>query len=180
MTNKPEEKNIDDVINEAKKEAEPLKDAGADSEQPKIDYQLVINDLNDKLLRAMADAQNTRRIAEIDIKKAKDYAVESIARDMVSVLENLYRALESIPNDEAFKVVREGVELTSREMQNALERSGIKRISPKGEPFNHNFHQAVSQIPDPNTPSGNIVDVIQAGYIIKDRVLKPALVVVSA
>lgn len=145
------------------------------------DYKLVIEDLNDKLLRAMAEAENIRRRSQQDIEKARFYSIESFAKDLLGVVDNLFRAAEAttdVANDDAVKALREGVELTKKEMLNVLERHHIKRLDPLGEKCNHNFHQPLSQIEDPSKESGTVINVMQAGYTLKDRLLRPALVVV--
>ncbi len=146
------------------------------------DYKATIEDLNDKMLRAMAEAQNMRRRADIDIQNAKSFGIQSFAKDLLSVTDNLFRASETISDEESdpkLKSIKEGIEITKREMLNALERNGVKRLEPIGEAFDPNLHQAISQIPDANTAPGAVLQVLQAGYILKDRLLRPALVVVS-
>jgi molecular chaperone GrpE len=140
-------------------------------------------ELNDKLLRAVAEAQNTKRRAQIDIENSSKYAIERFARDMITVLDNLYRAAESINNAEQadssqMKAISEGIELTKTEMVNALGRNGIERVEPIGQPFDHNVHQAMAQIPS-DKAAGTVIDVMQAGYTIKGRLLRPALVAIA-
>ena len=156
---------------------------GHDSGQQ--DYQAVIDELNDKVLRAMAEAQNTRRRADIDIQNARNFGIQSFAKDLLGVMDNLFRALETIPDSEAeadpkLKNIKDGIEITKREMINVFERSGIKRNSPAGEAFDPNLHQAISQIPDGSVAPGTVLQVLQDGYTLKDRLLRPALVVVSS
>jgi len=142
-------------------------------------YEAKIAELNDKMLRVAADAQNVKRRAEIDVTNAKTYSIESFAKDLVSVLENLYRAADTIPAEEQFQNIKEGVEMTKKELLRAFERQQIRRIDPKGEAFDHNYHQAISQVPAPDVAPGTVVDVVQAGYVLKDRLLRPAMVVVA-
>ncbi len=165
------------IVEELKAQAAGQGDAGAD-------YKVVIADLNDKLLRSMAEAQNVRRRAESDIQKAKDFSIQSFAKDLLGVVDNLYRALDDISEQDAeqnekLKSVRDGVEITRKEMVNVLERNKIQRIYPLGETFDPNLHQAISQIEDKEKASGSIIQVLQAGYIIKDRLLRPALVILA-
>lgn len=148
------------------------------------DYKAEIEDLKDKALRAMAEAQNTRRRADIDVQNAKSFGIQSFARDLLGVMDNLFRASETISDADAtsdpkLKSIKEGIEITKREMVNVLERNGIKRIEPLNEAFDPNLHQAMSQIPDTNVAPGTILQVLQSGYILKDRLLRPALVVVA-
>ena len=139
--------------------------------------------LKDRVLRAMAEAENVRRRAEKDKADARDYAVTGFARDMVSVADNLRRALDALPtelhDDERLKTFVDGVQLTERELMNAFERHGIRRIEPTGEKFDHNLHQAMFEVADSGQPAGTVVQVMQAGYVIKDRLLRAAMVGVA-
>lgn len=149
-----------------------------------VDYKSQIEELNDKVLRALAEAQNTRRRADIDIQNAKNFATQSFAKDLLGVMDNLFRASETISEEEAdadpkLKNIKDGIEITKREMINVFERNNLKRIEPVGETFDPNLHQAISQISDANTAAGTILQVLQAGYILKERLIRPALVIVS-
>jgi len=141
-----------------------------------------INDLRDKLLRAVAEAENVRRRAEKEKADAANYAVTSFARDMLAIGDNLHRALESIPENvelpENIKNLIEGVRMTDRELHNIFERHGIHKIDPKGEAFDHNHHQAMYES-ETNDPDGTVIQVMQVGYKIKNRLLRPAMVGVS-
>lgn len=139
--------------------------------------------LKDQLLRAVAEAENTRRRAERQVKEASQYAISSFARDMLTISDNLRRALDALPEDfrdkDEFKSFVEGVNMTERELLNALERHGIRKIDPLGERFDHNFHQAMFEVEDAEPAPGTIVQVVQPGYVIRDRLLRPALVGVA-
>lgn len=140
--------------------------------------------MKDQLLRAVAEAENTRRRAQRDQEETSKYAITGFARDLVSVIENLQRASESIPADaragsEMLKTLGEGVDMTMRELLSIFERNGIQRVYPMGEKFDHNYHQAVVQIENPTVAAGTVVQVLQAGYKIHDRLLRPAMVAVS-
>ena len=154
------------------------------SQKGELFYQQQIEELKDQMLRAMAEVENTKRRADLDISKARDFAITSFAKDMVTVLDHLFRACENIIQENVeespqLNGVKEGVELTKKEMLNALARHGITRIDPKGEVFDHNYHQALSQAPSEEHPSHTVIEVIQPGYKIKERLLRPALVVVA-
>ena len=141
-----------------------------------------INDLRDKLLRAVAETENVRRRSEKEKADAANYAVTSFARDMLAVGDNLSRAIESLPEgielpDEVANLL-EGVKMTQRELLNIFERHGINKIDPKGEAFDHNHHQAMFESPT-DDPNGTVIQVMQVGYKIKDRLLRPAMVGVS-
>ncbi|WP_293795567.1 nucleotide exchange factor GrpE [uncultured Bosea sp.] len=144
------------------------------------------DDLKDKLLRTLAEMENLRRRTEREIADAKAYAVTSFARDMLGSSDNLRRALESVPGDAmktadaAVKALHEGVELTERELLKTLERHGVRRIDPQGEKFDPNLHQAMFEAPDATIAKGLVSKVVQIGYKIGERVLRPALVGVSA
>lgn len=141
-------------------------------------------DYKDKALRAVAELENYRRRAEKERDDVSKYAISNFAREMLPVADNLRRALDSQPpvsGDVAapLKAFVSGVELTERELLAAFERFGLKKIDPLGEPFDHNFHQAMFEIEDPSKPSGIVVQVMQSGYLLKERLLRPALVAVS-
>src|SRR5690606_25386470 len=140
--------------------------------------------LRDQLLRMAADMENLRKRTRRDIQDARTYAVTNFARDMLSVSDNLSRALEAIPADarEAdanLNSLAEGVEMTERVMLQTFERHGVVKLDPEGQKFDPNFHQAMFEVPNPDLPNNTVVQVVQAGYAISDRVLRPAMVGVS-
>ena len=140
--------------------------------------------LKDKLLRAMAETENMRRRSDREKADTRKYAVADFARDMLAVSDNLQRALGSV-SDEARKdnpdlaQLLEGVELTRKELQGHFEKHGIKEINPLGEKLDPNFHQAVVQLDDPEAAQGTVVQVMQPGYVIHDRLLRAAMVGVA-
>lgn len=136
-------------------------------------------EMKDKWMRSVADAQNIRRRADRDKSDALKYGVTNFAREMVSVADNLRRAMESAPEDIKDSDVIKGVEMTERELQNAFNKAGIKRIEALGQAFDHNLHQAMYEIEDLNRPAGLIAQVMQDGYVIHDRLLRPAMVGVT-
>jgi molecular chaperone GrpE len=140
--------------------------------------------LKDQLLRAMAETENTRRRAQRDREDAQKYGVANFARDVLTVADNLRRALEAIPSaqlesDEALKTLYDGVAATERQLEAALGKQQIERIWPEGERFDANMHQAMFEVPNSGKPAGTVVQVVQAGYKIHDRLLRPALVGVA-
>ncbi len=141
------------------------------------------DDLKDKLLRTLAEMENLRRRTEREVADARAYGMTSFARDMLTVADNIQRALESVPPEvrgsETVKPFVEGVELTERDLLKTLERHGVRKLSPQGERFDPNLHQAMFEVPDPSVPNGTVVQVVQAGFVIGERVLRPALVGVS-
>ncbi len=141
--------------------------------------------LKDRVLRTLAEMENLRRRTEREVSDAKTYGVTSFARDMLTVVDNLARALEHLPAearsaaDPQVQSVIEGVELTARDLEAVLGRHGVKRLDPKGQKFDPNFHQAIFEIPDETLPAGAVSQVVQSGWTIGDRVLRPAMVGVS-
>lgn len=143
-----------------------------------------IRDLTDRLLRAHADMDNLRKRTEREKTDTAKYAITKFAGDMVAVADNFQRALTSVPADAAgqdgpIKSLLEGIEMVERAFTQALERHHVKRIDPTGELFNPHLHQAVMENPNPEVPSGTILQVYQVGYVIEDRLLRPASVVVA-
>ena len=141
-------------------------------------------ELQDKLLRALAEAQNTRRRAQQDVERERKFGIERFARDVLSVADNLGRALAALPGDSdaldpALGNVILGVQATDRELQSALERHGVRRIESLGKPFNPEFHQAMMEVEDRTVPSGTVVQEMAPGYLIAGRLLRPAMVAVS-
>lgn len=143
------------------------------------------DDLRDRFIRLAADMDNLRRRTEREIKDAKSYAVSAFARDMLAVSDNLRRALEAVPAEAASSTEGgvagfiEGVEMTERSMISTMERHGIKKIDAEGAKFDPNFHQAMFEVPNPEVPNNTVVQVVQAGFTIGDRVLRPAMVGVA-
>jgi molecular chaperone GrpE len=141
-------------------------------------------DLTDRLIRLAAEMDNLRKRTERDVQDARKYAVSKFAGDMLVVGDNLKRAIEAVPaeareTDEAVKALIEGVEVTGREMERLLEKNGITRISAVGERFDPHRHQAMFEVPDTSVAPGTVVQVVQEGYQIGDRVLRAALVGVA-
>ncbi len=141
-------------------------------------------DLQDKQLRALAEAQNVRRRAQQDIEKERKFGIERFARDVLSVADNIGRALSALPADletldPALRNVVVGVQATERELQSVLERHGVTRVEALGKPLNAEFHQAMMEIEDPSVPSGTVVQEMAPGYLIAGRLLRAAMVGVS-
>ena len=142
-------------------------------------------ELKDRLLRSLAEMENLRRRTEREVADARAYGVTNLARDILTVADNLARALDSVPAeareaaDAALKALIEGVELTERDLHAALGRHGVTKLSPQGEKFDPNFHQAMYQAPNSDLPAGAVAEVIQDGWKIGERVLRPALVGVA-
>jgi molecular chaperone GrpE len=141
-------------------------------------------DAKDRLLRALAETENVRRRAQREREDAQRYGATGLARDLLNVADNLRRALESAPEgqaqDELTRTLLAGVAATERELLAAFERHGIRRIDPvPGERFDHNFHQAMFEVENTGQPGGAVVQVLQPGYVMHDRLLRPAMVGVA-
>lgn len=147
--------------------------------------QLENTDLKDKLLRTLAEMENLRRRTEREVADAKAYGVTSFARDMLTFADNLRRAIESVPADVreraegAVRTLIDGIELTERDFASRLDRHGVKKLDPTGGRFDPNTQEALFEVPDESVPNGTVVQVVEPGYAIGDRVLRPAKVGVS-
>lgn len=143
------------------------------------------SELRDRYLRLAAEMDNLRRRTEREVKDAKSYSVAGFARDMLAVSDNLRRALDAIPAeaketaDAGLTTLIEGVDMTERSMLSALERHGVRKLEPVGQKFDPNFHQAMFEVPNTEVPNNTVVQVVQAGFSIGERVLRPAMVGVA-
>ncbi len=140
--------------------------------------------LKDQLLRALAETENMRRRSEREADTARKYGHTQFARDLVGAIDNLARALASAPEDkspldESVQSLLTGIELSWTEIQSAIEKHGVRRINPVGEKFDYNFHQAMFEVPSNDQPPGMVLEVVQHGYALHDRLLRPAMVGVS-
>ncbi|MCK1736370.1 nucleotide exchange factor GrpE [Bradyrhizobium sp. 138] len=139
----------------------------------------------DRMLRTLAEMENLRKRTAKEVADARLYGITGFARDVLDIADNLQRALDAVPAearataDPGLVSLIEGVELTERSLLNALEKHGVKKLDPQGQKFDPNFHQAMYEVPDPSVPSGTVVQIMQAGYTIGERVLRPALVGVA-
>jgi molecular chaperone GrpE len=140
-------------------------------------------DAKDRALRAMAELENFRRRAQRERDDAVKYAASGFAKDLLDVADNLRRALESVPDeqaaDELTRTLLAGVAATERTLLAAFEKHGIRRIDPQGEKFDHNYHQAIFELENTGRPGGTVVQVLQPGYVLNDRLLRPAMVGVA-
>ncbi len=179
--------------------ARPSVDAGAEpetegensspaSEEKTIDptdYAAVAAEYKDKLLRVLAEMENLRRRTEREIADTRSYGISALARDILGVADNMARGVSAInaelreSTDPGVQALLEGFELTERELAKVLEKHGVKKFSPMGEKFDPNLHQAMFELPDPSVPAGTVAQVVQPGYKIGERVLRPAMVAVA-
>lgn len=157
-------------------------DASADERVQQMATEMA--ELKDRSLRALADAENTRRRAQRELNDARKYAASGIIKDLLNVSDNLQRALESVPpelrdGDEQVKNLVVGVEMVAKDLLSAFEKHGVRKIEPLGEPFNHEFHQAMYEVENTGKPSGTVVEMLQPGYVMHDRLIRPAMVAVA-
>ena len=140
-------------------------------------------DTKDRLLRALAEAENVRRRFQREREDSQKYAISGFAKDLLSAVDNLRRALDAMPEaevtDSRTRSLLDGVAATERELLAAFERHGVKRIDPKGERFDHNLHQAIFEAERPGAAAGTVIEVLQPGYVLHDRLLRPAMVGVA-
>jgi molecular chaperone GrpE len=141
-------------------------------------------ELKDRLMRVVADTENTKRRAEKEASDAKKYAAANFAKEMLPAVDNLRRAVESVPEslreeNETVKNLAIGVEMTEKQILDAFEKGGVRKVDPVGEKFSYDRHQAISEVTDTDQPSGTIVQVLQPGYMLHDRLLRPAMVIVA-
>ncbi|MFC5759951.1 MULTISPECIES: nucleotide exchange factor GrpE [unclassified Rhizobium] len=166
-------------------ENEAVKEAAASEPDPLELLKAENAELRDRYLRLAAEMDNLRRRTEREVKDAKSYSVAGFARDMLAVSDNLRRAIDAIPPeakaaaDAGLTTLIEGVEMTERSMLSALERHGVRKLEPVGQKFDPNFHQAMFEVPNTEVPNNTVVQVVQAGFTIGERVLRPAMVGVA-
>ncbi|MBK1842393.1 nucleotide exchange factor GrpE [Azospirillum sp. YIM B02556] len=181
--NKPSDATVEPSEAAADTAAASQTDAGSPEDRvAKLEAEVA--SLKDQLLRAMAETENTRRRAQRDREDASKFAVSGFAKELVSVADNLRRALDAVPaegreQDEMLKGLAVGVEATERQLFAAFDRAGIKKIDPTGEPFDPNFHQVMFEIENTGKSAGTVVQVLQPGYTIHGRLLREAMVGVA-
>jgi len=169
-------------------EPEAVEEApGADEQAGEPSLEEVVAQLHEEVaaakdaaMRAQADAQNRMRRAEQDVEKARKFALEQFARELLPVVDNLERSVEAaVGDDEAIKAIAEGVDLTLKSLLGALEKSNIEAVDPQGEPFDPNLHQAMSMVENAEVEPNSVIAVMQKGYTLNGRLLRPAMVIVS-
>jgi molecular chaperone GrpE len=160
----------------------------ADVEKPSPEARIAeleaeVAKFKDQALRALAEQENVRRRAQRDREDALKFAIANFAKDLVTVSDNLRRAIDSVPEgqakDELLKGLLSGVSATERELLGAFEKHGVRKLDPQGEKFDHNFHQAIFELENTGKPAGTVVQVLQAGYTLHDRLLREAMVGVA-
>ena len=178
--NEKEKMEVEQFLDEeVEKEVEEVVEEEEDN-----DLEVKIKELKDQLMRTLADGENLRKRTLKEVEQAKKYSHISFVRDLVSSVDNLKRALDSIPEDksnlsEPIKNLILGLEIVEKEIVTTLEKNNIKQISPLGEKFDYNFHQAMFEIPTNDCDPGLVVEVSQNGYLLYDRLVRPAMVGIS-
>jgi len=170
-------------VEDATETSVAAEEMGPSAEERVAALEAELAEQKDHLLRALAETENVRRRAQREREDTLKYAVSGFAKELLSVADNLRRALDSLPEsevrDERTRGLLAGVAATERELLSVFERHGIQRIDPDGERFDHNLHQAIFEAERPGKPSGVIIEVLQPGYVLHDRLLRPAMVGVA-
>jgi molecular chaperone GrpE len=161
----------------------PDEGAPASPEERLATIEAELADTKDRLLRALAETENVRRRFQREREDSQKYAISGFAKDLLTAVDDLRRALDAMPeaevDDPRTKSLLDGVAATERELLAAFERHGLKRVDPKGERFDPNFHQAIFEAERPGAPAGAVIEVLQLGYVLHDRLLRPAMVGVA-
>lgn len=174
-----------DLVSDADPDADPDAPVLTDDQKRIVELEEEIGELKDRAMRALADADNAQKRAARDIADSRKYGATGLARDILTVADNLGRALQAVPTvsqdeDENLFNLRTGVDMTLNEMLQALERHGVQKVTPEtGERFDHNRHQAMFEVPTEDLSPGSVAQVVQDGYVMHDRLLRPALVGVA-
>jgi molecular chaperone GrpE len=175
---------LEDAATEQAAEGQDGQDAANDQQEPSLEdmvaqLQADVEAARDAALRAQADAQNVKRRAEQDVEKARKFALERFAGDLLPVVDNLERALEAASDDEAASAIVEGVKLTLKSFLDAIGKYNIEQVNPEGEPFDPQVHQAMSMVENPDVEPNTVIAVVQKGYTLNGRLVRPAMVMVS-
>lgn len=182
MSNEQNENEQHEINQESSLEDTQTENSTPEETTTAPDLAAEVAEWQDRYIRLAAEMENLRRRTQKEVQDARSYSVSSFARDVLSVVDNLQRTLKALPPEEEmkentiFKSFVQGVEMTEREMLSTLEKHGVKSIDPKGEKFDPHFHQAIFESPNESFPDNHVQEVIQIGFIIGDRILRPALV----
>lgn len=174
MSHETENNPIEETQTPESVEAQPVESVES---APVTELEQQVGELKDQLLRAHAEMENIRRRAAEDVSKAHKFSIERFAQELLPVQESLEKALQDQSGDIA--TLRTGVELTQKQLTSAFERGGVIVVDPLGEKFDPHYHQAISMVPAPDKPANTVIEVLQKGYKISDRMLRPALVIVA-
>ncbi len=179
--------NVDEELNAEERAGEPVAEQQeGQTSSPKEDVDSMearVQELQDQMLRTQAEMQNVRRRAEIDVEKAHKFALEKFVKELLPVADSLEKAVESTESqesrDELVVSIREGVEMTLDLFMKSLDKFNVKQLNPVGEPFDPQLHEAMSMVPAPDAEPNSVVAVVQKGYTLNDRLVRPAMVVVA-
>ncbi|MFO7646857.1 nucleotide exchange factor GrpE [Halomonas campaniensis] len=178
----PAEGELEEAV-EAAEQAEAVSD-GVDNPEAEVlaarveELEQSVAEAKDQALRAAAEAQNVRRRAEQEAEKARKFALEKFVKELLPVVDSLEKALEAMA-DEATEAHREGVSMTLKMQQDVLAKFGVEVVEPAGEPFDPQFHEAMAMVPNPELEPNTVMEVMQKGYLLNGRLVRPAMVVVS-
>ena len=182
--NRNEHEELNEALEAAKEEAQAAEGEAGDNETSEVEaLQAQVQEFQEQMLRSQAEMQNVRRRAEIDVEKAHKFALEKFVKELLPVADSLEKAVESTEgHDESGELVasiREGVEMTLSLFMSSLKKFNVEQINPVGEPFDPQHHEAMSMVPAPDAEPNSVVAVVQKGYLLNDRVVRPAMVMVA-
>jgi molecular chaperone GrpE len=182
--NRNEHEELNEALEAAKEEAQAAEGEAGDKETSEVEaLQAQVQEFQEQMLRSQAEMQNVRRRAEIDVEKAHKFALEKFVKELLPVADSLEKAVESTEgHDESGELVasiREGVEMTLSLFMSSLKKFNVEQINPVGEPFDPQHHEAMSMVPAPDAEPNSVVAVVQKGYLLNGRVVRPAMVVVA-
>ncbi|SNC64528.1 molecular chaperone GrpE [Marinobacter sp. es.048] len=182
--NRNEHEELNEALEAAKEEAQSAEGEAGESETSEVEaLQAQVQEFQEQMLRSQAEMQNVRRRAEIDVEKAHKFALEKFVKELLPVADSLEKAVESTEgHDESGELVasiREGVEMTLSLFMSSLKKFNVEQINPVGEPFDPQHHEAMSMVPAPDAEPNSVVAVVQKGYLLNGRVVRPAMVVVA-
>ena len=176
---KAQEQAQEEILEQNAEQEAPLEDVAEAADDALAAAQEEVAAVKDQMLRVQAEMQNVRRRAELDVEKAHKFAVEKFANEMVTVVDNLERGLAAAPEEEATKAIRDGMAMTLDGLINGLARFKVEQVNPEGETFNPELHQAMSMVENPDLAPNTVIAVMQKGYTLNGRLLRPAMVMVS-
>jgi molecular chaperone GrpE len=176
---KAQEQAQEEILEQNAEQEAPVEDVAEAADDALAAAQEEVTAVKDQMLRVQAEMQNVRRRAELDVEKAHKFAVEKFANEMVTVVDNLERGLAAAPEEEATKAIRDGMAMTLDGLINGLARFKVEQVNPEGETFNPELHQAMSMVENPDLAPNTVIAVMQKGYTLNGRLLRPAMVMVS-
>ena len=176
---KAQEQAQEEILEQNAEQEAPVEDVAEAADDALAAAKEEVAAVKDQMLRVQAEMQNVRRRAELDVEKAHKFAVEKFANEMVTVVDNLERGLAAAPEEEATKAIRDGMAMTLDGLINGLARFKVEQVNPEGETFNPELHQAMSMVENPDLAPNTVIAVMQKGYTLNGRLLRPAMVMVS-